>query len=222
MTLFTSVHGDQKPSKRGVIRKSLRVDFNFKNMKNKIYKIISIITVFALVTGCSSNSDSQSTSNSDYLEITIDGKSFKQEIYHGGTGSSGQSGCVNKPHFLQFLGQIETSAFFFDSNILHLENDVDFKNSVVGAYATKQENITNSSACNLDLVISFEDKTQSVKTTQLITGGNNTIASIKKGKSTDTEYEYIIIGNFSASFKNKSNVIIPVSGKYQITIVVYK
>lgn len=191
-------------------------------MKNKIYKIISIITVFALVTGCSSNSDSPSTSNTDYLEITIDGKSYKQDIYHGGTGSSGQSGCVNKPHFLQFLGQIENSAFFFGSNILHLENDVDFKNSVVGAYATKQENITNSSACNLDLVISFEDKTQSVKTTQLITGGKNTITSIKKGKSTDTEYEFIIIGNFSASFKNKANVIIPVSGKYQITIVVYK
>ena len=48
-------------------------------MKNKFYKIISIITVFVLVIGCSSNSDSPSTSNTDYLEITIDGKSYKQD-----------------------------------------------------------------------------------------------------------------------------------------------
>jgi len=188
----------------------------------KIYKIISIITVFVLVTGCSSNSDTPSISNTDYLEITINGKSYKQDIYHGGTGFSGQSGCVNKPHFLQYLGQIENSAFFFDSNILHLENDIDFKNSLTGAYATKQDYITNSSACNLDLLISLDDKTQSVNATQIMTGGINTITSIKKGNSTATENEYIIIGNFTTRFKNNSNVIIPVSGKYQITIFVFK
>jgi hypothetical protein len=193
-------------------------------MKNKIYKIISIITIFALVTGCSSNSDTPSISNTDYMEISMNGKSYKEDIVYGGTGMGGQTGCVTKPFFRQLLSHFEDSSLSFDSSLFHLENDADFKNSIPGVYSVKQEDYTSTSTCNLDLELSLEDKTQSIKTTRLITGGNNKITSIKKGNSTSTatEYEYIITGNFTASFKNNSNAIIPVSGKYQITIFVYK
>jgi hypothetical protein len=55
-----------------------------------------------------------------------------------------------------------------------------------------------------------------------MTGGINTITSIKKGKSTSTNVDYIISGNFSSSFKNRSNTTKIINGKYQITVPILK
>lgn len=188
-------------------------------MKNKTRNIILVLIAIFLTVGCSSDSSSDSSS-SDYLEITVNGKTYKNEINSAGSGSSGQTGCVSKPHFLAFMSDIENSTLSLSSEILHLQNEIDFKSSTVGKYKTIRSSST--SACNLDLKLSFLDKTQSVQPTQIQTGGVNTITSISKGNSTSTDTEYTINGNFSSSFKNNANVIIPVTGKYQITIVVLK
>lgn len=181
-------------------------------------KIILFLSVILLIIGCSS--DTSNSSSSDYLEIIVNGKTYKNEIYSSGSGFSGQSGCINKPHFLAFMSDIENSNLSLSSEILHLQNETDFKSSVVGKYKTVSSYSTSD--CNLDLKLSFLDKTQNVQSTQIQSGGVNTITSISKGNSTSTDTEYIVNGNFSSNFKNNSNVIIPVTGKYQITVLVLK
>jgi hypothetical protein len=185
---------------------------------NYTIKTILFLLVTVVTMGCSS--DSSNSTTSDYLEISINGKSYKEDFFHSGSGFSGQTGCVSKSHFLAYLDDIENSNFTFGSEILHLENEIDFKNSVVGNY--KAVRSSSTTACNLDLKLSFLDKTQNVQTTQIQSGGINTITSISRGNSIATETEYKIKGNFISSFKNNSNVIIPITGKYQITIVVLK
>lgn len=188
-------------------------------MKKLFYYFLHFVFLSLLIT-CGGSEENKI--NADYIEITLNGKTIKKEIFWQGTGFSGQTGCINKPHFLQLLGQFEDSSFFFDGNLLHLENDIDFKNTLPRAYGVKNKNLFSSSACNLDLEASLEDKTLSNKTTQLMSGGINTVTSIKKGNSSSTENEYTIVGNFNVNFKNASNIVIPVSGKYQITISVLK
>jgi hypothetical protein len=101
-----------------------------------------------------------------------------------------------------------------------LQNEIDFKNTLVGTY--KVVNASSNLACNLGLKLSFSDKTQIIQSTQIQSGGVNNVTNISKGNSTSTETEYIVVGNFTSSFKNNSNAIIPITGKYQITIVVFK
>ena len=114
---------------------------------------------------------------------------------------------------------MKTHLLLFVSYILYFENDSDFKNSKSGKYEIIED---LSTFCNLNLVVSFEDKIQSQSYFQLMSGGINTITSIKKGKSTSTKVDYIISGNFSSSFKNRSNTIKIINGKYQITVPILK
>jgi hypothetical protein len=181
-------------------------------------KMILLLSVLILIIGCSS--DSSTISKTDYLEIIVNGKTYKENFFHSGTGFSGQTGCVSKPHFLAFMSDIENSDFYLSSEILHLQNEIDFKNSLVGTY--KVVNSSSNLACNLGLKLSFSDKTQIIQSTQIQSSGINNVTNISKGNSTSTETEYIVIGNFTSSFKNNSNAIIPITGKYQITIVVLK
>lgn len=183
-------------------------------MKILVCLCISILTLF--LSGCSSDADSPCV---DFIEILINGKSYKNNIYHGGTGFSGLTGCEDKSLHAAYLSSFEDSSFAFVSYILYFENDSDFKNSKSGKYEIIED---LSTFCNLNLVVSFEDKIQSQSYFQLMSGGINTITSIKKGKSTSTKVDYIISGNFSSSFKNRSNTIKIINGKYQITVPILK
>lgn len=187
-------------------------------------KLFFGFTLLGLFISCT-KSEEATTENSgsiDYLEIVISGKTYKNDIYSGGTGLADQEGCIaGKPHFLGFLSQVETSSFFFGSNISYLQNEVDFSKSSAGKYSV-QTSTGNSSICNLNLAISLEDKSLTNKKTTLNSGGINTITSIKKGKATSTSILYQIQGNFTCSFKNNSGTTIPITGKYQITVPTYK
>jgi hypothetical protein len=200
-------------------------------IKNKVHflnptsiKIFLGFTLLSLFISCSKNEEAtpKYTESIDFLEVVINEKTYKKDIYSGGTGFGNQTGCIaGKPHFLGLLAQIETSTFFFSSNISYLENEVDFIKFSAGKYAVQSSSISNS-ICNLNLDINLEDKSLTNKKTTLVSGGINTITSIKKGKATAANVMYEIQGNFTCSFKNNSGAIIPISGKYQITVPVYK
>lgn len=156
----------------------------------------------------------------DYLEVKIADKTYRNDIYHSGTGYSGQTGCVPKPHFLAYLSSFETSTFSFDGNISYFENEVDFKNAVKGNYTVQSE--TNSSICNLNLAVSYTDKTLSNSYCTVLPGGLNQVTEIVNVGPTSTGSKYRIKGNFSCTIRNSAGAIIPVIGNYQYTAVVYK
>lgn len=192
-------------------------------MPNSI-KLFLGFTLLSLFISCSKSEKATTTNTEsiDFLEIVISGKTYKKDIYSGGTGFANQQGCIaGKPHFLGLLSQLETSSFFFASNISYLENEVDFIKFSAGKYSVQDRSIS-SSICNLNLDIALEDKSLTNKKTTLVSGGINTIISIKKGKITTTSVLYQIQGNFTCSFKNNLGATIPITGKYQITVPVYK
>lgn len=180
--------------------------------------------LISLLISCSKDDEAapKDTESKDFLEIVVNGKTYKNEIFSGGTGFGNQIGCLpGKPHFLGLLSQVETSAFFFDSYISYLENEVDFIKFSSGRYAV-QAWTGNNSICNLNLGISFKDKSLTNQNTTIVSGGINTITSIKKVKTTSTTVLYQIQGNFTCSFRNNAGTTIPLTGKYQITIPTYK
>jgi hypothetical protein len=190
-------------------------------MSNSV-KIFLGFVLLSLFISCSKSEDAtpKDAESIDFLEIVISGKTYKNDIYSGGTGLANQQGCLaGKPHFLGLLSQVETSTFFFGSNISYLENEVDFTKFNAGKYSVETWT-GNNSICNLNLAISLEDKSLTNKKTTLNSGGINTITSIKKGKVTSTSVLYQIQGNFTCSFKNNSGTTIPITGKYQITVPV--
>ena len=191
-------------------------------MNNQRQKITAVLYALLIITSlsCSKSSDSNANDANDFMEITIGGKAYNQIIYTGGTGGFvNQTGCVAKPHFQAFMSQFDLSGFFFDSNIMVLQNETDFKSSNTGTYKIVNYYLfPKPIACNLDLLLGFKDKSQSDQSTTLLANGINTISNISIKESNSTNVLYQIKGNFTCNFKNKANAQILITGKYQITI----
>lgn len=180
------------------------------------------IGIIFLLTSCNKDDQSpQQEVSKDYLEILVNGKTYDNDVFTQGTGFVNAGGCVsNKPHFLAFLSDIETSSFRFSSYVSHFENETDFAKTVPGAFSIQTG---MNSICNLNLSLSYEDKLLTNKVTTLTGTRVNQVTSIKKkGSPNNRTVEYQIQGNFSCSFRNHSGVIIPITGKYQYTVQVYK
>lgn len=162
----------------------------------------------------------QDSGPTDYLEVKIDGKTYRNDIYIAGSGFSDQDGCIPGPHFLGYLSYFESSSFEFDAYISYLEEESSFKNFAAGTYGV-QDPAANA-ICHLNLVLSFSDKTKTNFNTTLLSGGVNQVSSITKVGSTSTGVRYRIRGNFSCTFRNSAGTNIPVSGSYQYTAEVYQ
>jgi len=179
----------------------------------------SLLLVSLLFFSCKKQNSSPVSTN-DYLKITVNGIQYNEDLYSYGSGFTGQTGCISKKHFDSYIGIIENSKLSYSLYIRHLENDIDFANVQIGTFKIASRG--QSSICNLDLIALFEDKTLSNPSTTLIAGGTNTISSITKLSSTNTEQLYTIAGKLNCSFKNSANVTIPITGEYQITVDVFK
>lgn len=170
--------------------------------------------------------DSNDISSENFVEISVNGQTYRQ-IANPNVGFSGdESVCDAKPHFLRSLSDFEVSSFIFISYIKHYENNVDFKSIKTGTYHITD--IDNSSdpwaarGCNFDLDLRFKDKKLSNTSTTLQTGGIHNVTSIKEVESSSTEVGYSVSGTFSCSFKNSQSQIVPVTGKYQTTLYALK
>ena len=125
---------------------------------------------------------------SDFMEITIGGKTYRNEIYSGGSGFGGQTGCGTKSYFRAYMSQFEQAGFFFDSNIMVYENAVDFKSSKAGSY-----NISGGYGCNLDLILSLEDKTKSFFSLKLVPPVVSSPPCVGSSFSTNLYLYFIIV-----------------------------
>jgi hypothetical protein len=181
-----------------------------------------------LFTSCKKESQRNDGSSAlDYIEATINGKTYKEEFPPANFSFGDNNGCdgLNKPYRIQNIGQIDIAAFFLDPYLRVYENNEDFKDAQSKSVAVNpvssflDEEIRG---CNLDLEISLDDKSYPQmfdQDTELIkeeSSGN--ITSVTKISESSTEVEYRVIGNFSCKFKNKDGIIIPVTGKFQTTV----
>ncbi len=165
------------------------------------------------------------TSLDDYLNITINGIEYKR-VTDTGYLFMNQKGCVsNKPYILEKVGQVSTTTFFFHVYINYFQNNSDFVNSVPGDYSVTPAFIANNAPCNLGIELSCDSVPYTPTSSWVLQNpGNKTysVKSISPMGETSTSKLYQVIGEFTVDFKDSTNKLIPVTGKFQKTISVVK
>lgn len=178
--------------------------------------LVLLFCASLLIVSC--KKDSKDISSEDFIEITVNGKTYNNANYASGGGFSSMEGCNGKATFRATIGQIDISTLFFDVYLTHYENNTDFGAANTGQYKV----YSDFGACNLDLGVSYDDKSQSNQWTTLQSGSNHTVTQIKQAGSSSTDISYSVSGIFSCSFKNSQGQTIPITGKYQTTLFALK
>lgn len=193
-------------------------------------KIITLAFAVSIIIGCSS--DSNSSNDNLFLNITVNGTNYNSEGLFS-TGYSGEENCSNNGDlFLQYVGQVENSSFFIECSFVHFENLIDYsntqKNVVTNTRVTDINDLWevnfNENTCskNNDFSIIFEDKASNeFLRLKPNSPKNHTITNVQMSSEDATSKFYTITGTFNAIFL-KGNLELPVSGNYRIKIEVYK
>jgi len=193
----------------------------------KTYKLSNLVVLFVAIlfcmTSCSKSTPPiPSSPNSDFLNVIVAGTAYNQNMSndaHFQTGGSDKSSCDTKTYTKEQLASISPSNFDMRFSIkFYLSDAVLDKNSAIGDYAVGDEQKYPEMTCNLTLLVSYRDIANN-KFGNLVTGGNNTITSIAKGKKYGTYQEYIVQGKFNCSWLLNGTTI-PCTGTYQKTISV--
>ncbi len=187
------------------------------------YFSLSIIFLCFLFISCKKTSEL--TSLNDYLNISVNGANYNR-VADSGWLYTNQKGCVsNKMYVLEKVGQVGTTTFIFHVFINYFQNNVDFMNSAPGMYSVTQAYVANNAPCNLGIEVSCDSVPYTTTSAWVLqTTGNKTynVTSINSIGETNISKLYQVIGEFSISFKDSTNKIIPVSGKFQKTLSVLK
>lgn len=134
-----------------------------------------------------------------------------------------QTGCLStKTYNVTNVGQINVDSFFLDCYIKHFSKNIDLTTMKTGSYKIYDGGqLLSSTGCNGDLIIGLVDNSiPSIFNNTILQTTNqvHTITNITRKDTTATTITYEITGNFSCSFKNTNNRIIPVVGTYKIPI----
>lgn len=196
-------------------------------------KIVSLLILVFALSSCSNSSNN--ASENLFLNINISGTSYTSEGLFS-TGFGGAGNCSNNGDlFLQYVGQIETSALFIDVSFAHFENIVDYsnseKNNILNTRITDTNSIwtfttdgINSNFCNLnnDLSIVYEDKGSNLYLDlKPNTQNTHNITNVVFVSEDSQSKFYIIEGNFNCTFL-KGSIDVPISGNYRIKVEVLK
>jgi len=138
-------------------------------------------------------------------------------------GLSNEPGCVaNKSFDITNAGQIDVQDYFLDCYFKHYTYNADFAPTKPGAHKIFDGgDLLKTNQCNCDLVIGLVDNSISnLYATTILQSTNivHKVTKITKVDSTATTYTYSVTGNFSCTFLNANNVVIPVSGDYVLPV----
>jgi hypothetical protein len=187
------------------------------------YIYLGIIFLCFLFLACKKTS--VLTSMDDYLKISINGTDYSRAADTGYLFTN-QKGCVsNKLYVLEKVGQISTTTFFFHLHINYYQNNSDFINALPGDYSVTPAFIANNTPCNLGIEVSCDSVPYTTTSSWILqTSGNTTysVKSISPVGETSKSILYQVIGEFAIDFKDSTNKLIPVSGKFQKTLSVLK
>lgn len=193
-------------------------------MKQSIkYIFLSISAICFLFLSCKKTS--VLTSLDDYITISVNGTEYNRAADSGYLFNN-QKGCIaNKMYVLEKVGQVSTADFFFHLYINYYQNNSDFINSVPGDYSVTPAFIANNTPCNLGIEVSSDSVPYTLTSSWVLQNpGNITyrVKSISPIGETGNSKLYQVIGEFAIEFKDSTNKLIPVSGKFQKTISVLK
>ena len=197
----------------------------------KLYKLLHLAMFFVAIlfymTSCSKSTPKtpttpSSTTSKQFLEITLDSKVYKYDLQ--GVVMAGYLDvlCDNKKGFLNNIydGDLD-NRFTINTDLFHYTIDADFKDVSPGNYTLVDVDYFKD-YCNCTFSLNLEDNSLSNYRTTLLAGGKHNISSVKFLGSASGNNEYLIAGNFTASYKNSANATIPVSGSYQKIVSVTK
>jgi hypothetical protein len=161
----------------------------------------------------------------DYLTITVNGTDYNR-VTDSGYVFNNQKGCVsNKMYVLEKVGQVSTTTFFFHLYINYYQNNSDFVNSQPGDYSVTPAFIANNTPCNLGIEVTCDSVPYTTTSSWVLQNpGNKTysVKSISPVGETNKSILYQVIGEFAIDFKDSTNKLIPVTGKFQKTLSVLK
>jgi hypothetical protein len=194
----------------------------------KLYKLSNLAMFFVAIlfymTSCSKSTPTtpSSATSKQFLEITVDSKVYKYDLQ--GVLMAGYLDvlCDSKKGFLNNIydGDLD-NRFTINTDLFHYTFDVDFKNVSPGNYTLVDVDYFKD-YCNYTFSLNLKDKSLSNYRTTLLAGGKHNISSVNFLGSASGNNEYLIAGNFTASYKNSANATIPVSGSYQKIVSVTK
>jgi len=190
-------------------------------MKNEVILFISLVLFSLSNISCSKSSSSSSSSSSNYqMDATINGSKYSWQSI-GTFSFDNNPGCVtNKSYILTNAGQITSAQYNLDVLVKTYRNASDFTTSVGAHSLYPSYMLYTSSTCNFDISVDLTQNGSSctLQSTSLV----NNITSISKANETSSYILYTVSGNYSCSFKNSSNVIIPVTGNYTTQVQAFK
>jgi hypothetical protein len=116
--------------------------------------------------------------------------------------------------------EIQTAKYRFLASIQYINNDSVFKTTKIGTYRLVQK--ASDKTNNLDLSLVVLSKSDPTSSLNLVAFGTNNVDYIRLVSKSNSECHYLISGTFSATLKNsKTNVLLPISGKYSAYITTY-
>lgn len=191
-------------------------------MKNPLFLLIFVLTVFS----CKKDSVDSSSGSSGFLKISINGKVYENTFDKNGLvahlGFDNQKLCDQKLGFLENISDPNLdSRFSINTDILFYRSNADFKNSKPGTYTISNYGIDLfKTYCNLNFNISLKDNNATGNNSTTFVTGTHAVTTISFLNTNSSYSEYLVGGQFTASFKNNDNVTIPVTGSYQKIIQV--
>lgn len=184
-------------------------------MQHRSLKLL-LVFLFATVYACSDKEDFDA--NENYFHVFIDGE--KHYGFRERLSFTEQETCDDKAGMLVEVGEVRTENWGFDLRMMHYKNAKDFSEQEVGEYSIKDP-IFSDTFCKLEAVVRFWDYSQENTLTRLKEGGINTVSKIIAFEATDSYTNYAIQGNFTCVFVNAQEEEIALSGKYNLTTIVY-
>ena len=187
---------------------------NRKPMKTSVYLLFfGLITISFISSSCDSDIFA-----SDYIEFTVDGKSYEKPIKSILNPGISSDYCLlgDGKELLDF----ESSAFDLKIGIVHYVFTNDF--SAFRKPITKKMYTFGSSAdaCHLDLIVNFRDKLNEKGPETTLSTSSTIIESVTISDSDEEEdyTKYRIKGTFSGIFTDQSGVNSQVSGRFEVVV----
>ncbi len=201
----------------------IKINRKLFNMK----RVICLCFLALTLVSCQKDSISPGSGTSGFLKITINSKNYENTFDENGfvahVGFDNQTLCDKKMGFLENItDQPLDSRFTANTDILFYRNNTDFKNSKPGTYTISKYGVDlYKTYCNLNFNISLEDNNSSGNKSTAFVTGTHAVTAITFLNTKSNYSEYLVAGQFTASFKNSENVTIPLTGSYQKIIQVF-
>ena len=182
-------------------------------MKKLLYLFLAITII-----SCGGDDDGNDNNYETYLEIVVNGQTYRESVVGYGYGSNSQD-CNGTSSFIKPFPEINTASHRYSADILHFYNTVDFNETTTGSYPITGNFLDND--CNLTLSLLYSDT--SGNNYFNLTNGSHTITRISQLDNDNNDTEWVIEGNFTANFEDiSSGESFSITGTHRAILITYQ